>query len=223
MDSEQLSARRLLRWALGVVVVALVVLGLSGRWGDGWLRTYVAVWAALGLLAIARIPAATARARIERGPAGVDPMSPPVFRVLGLGHVVVAALDARFQWSYAVPTGWRVAGLAVMAAAFAFVFWAVSVNRFFVPAVRIQTERGHHLVTDGPYRVVRHPGYAGLLWGIPASGLALGSWTAAVMGVVMAGFVLRRVMVEDRFVTRELAGYPDYAARVRHRLLPGIW
>jgi protein-S-isoprenylcysteine O-methyltransferase Ste14 len=89
--------------------------------------------------------------------------------------------------------------------------------------VRLQTERGHHLVTAGPYRLVRHPGYTGFLFAIFASGPALGSWIAAVAVAPFLVLVVRRTLIEDRFLRERLDGYAEYAKRVRYRLVPCIW
>jgi protein-S-isoprenylcysteine O-methyltransferase Ste14 len=141
-----------------------------------------------------------------------------------LAHLVIAGLDVgRLHFSDSVPLWARVAGLAGLAGGFAWISWAVRVNRFFSPVVRIQSERGHHLVTNGPYRFVRHPGYLGSLLMCAASALALGSWWAMVPLVVPLSLLVRRTVLEDRFLHRELAGYTEYAARVRYRLVPGIW
>lgn len=215
--------RKTLFWLVFVTIATLLVLGISGQWSDPMLRAYVAVAAAVALLGAIIVPLDTARARARRGPAGADPISPTIFRSLVLLHLVVGALDARWHWSDGVPAALRVAGLAVFALTMAFGLWAVSVNRFFIPAVRIQEERGHQLITSGPYAWVRHPGYAAIAWAMPASGLALGSWTAFALGVVFSLFVLRRATLEDRFVRANLPGYGDYAARVRFRLVPGVW
>lgn len=96
-------------------------------------------------------------------------------------------------------------------------------NRFFSAVVRIQDDRGHRVVDSGPYAVVRHPGYAGMIVGIPASGLALGSWVGCAIALGYSALILRRVSFEDRFLQRNLAGYTDYAARVRSRVIPGVW
>ena len=215
--------RKLLFWLVFVAIATLLVLGISGQWGDPMLRAYVAVAAAVALLGAAIVPEDTARARHKRGPAGADPVSPLVFRSLALGHIVAGALDARWHWSDGVPVGLRAAGLAVFAVTMSFGLWAVAVNRFFIPAVRIQEERGHQLVTSGPYAWVRHPGYASMVWAMPASGLGLGSWTAFALALVFSLVVLRRAALEDRFVTENLPGYGEYAARVRFRLIPGVW
>jgi len=98
------------------------------------------------------------------------------------------------------------------------------VNRFFSSVIRIQTDRGQHVVTTGPYAFVRHPGYTAGMLIIVASGPALGSWLAAALVVIFSlPFLLYRAITEDRILQLELAGYSDYAARVRCRLVPGIW
>jgi protein-S-isoprenylcysteine O-methyltransferase Ste14 len=97
------------------------------------------------------------------------------------------------------------------------------VNRFFSSVVRIQRERGHALVTTGPYRWVRHPGYAAAIPAAVASGLALGSWISAAVGALGVPLILWRMVGEERTLRAELPGYAGYARRVRWRLLPGVW
>jgi protein-S-isoprenylcysteine O-methyltransferase Ste14 len=96
-------------------------------------------------------------------------------------------------------------------------------NRFFSAIVRIQKERGHTVVTTGPYRIVRHPGYLGAILHSFALPLLLGSvWGLMPAAVVVVG-ILVRTIVEDRVLRAQLEGYPEYARRVRFRLLPGVW
>lgn len=141
-----------------------------------------------------------------------------------LGHLVVAGLDVgRFGWSGPVPFGVHAVGLAGYAAGFVLSAWAVRVNPFFSPVVRVQAERGHRLVSDGPYRFLRHPGYAGLLLSSACGAAALGSWWSLVPLVPVAVLFLRRTWVEDRYLRDELTGYAGYAGRVRYRLVPGLW
>jgi len=101
--------------------------------------------------------------------------------------------------------------------------YPMSVNRFFSSVVRIQDERGHHVIDRGPYALVRHPGYLGMLLVGATMPLALGSWWALLPGSALVACGLRRVWVEDRFLAVSLPGYREYAARVRYRLLPGVW
>ena len=215
---------RAIRLVVFVAVCAVGVLGISGRWTDPMLLAYVAACGAALLFGTMIVPEGTARARWEPSTPGADPWGAYMFRVLFVSHVIAGTLDTgRFHLTDTVPLPVRIVGLVTFPLAFALTFWAAGVNRFFIPAVRIQDERGHHPVTTGPYAFVRHPGYAGMGWGVPLSGLALGSWTAVAFGVAMFLSVVRRVALEDKFVMASLPGYADYAARVRWRLFPGVW
>jgi protein-S-isoprenylcysteine O-methyltransferase Ste14 len=106
---------------------------------------------------------------------------------------------------------------------FGLFYSAMRQNRFFSAVVRVQNDRGHHVVDQGLYSVVRHPGYAGMMLGMPFSGLALGSWRAAAIGLLLSVLIMRRVMFEDAFLQKNLVGYADYVKRVRHRVIPGVW
>ena len=138
---------------------------------------------------------------------------------------IIAGLDrGRFHWSDNVPDWLQGVCLFTVAAGYALALGAMRVNRFFSSVIRIQTDRGQHVVTTGPYAFVRHPGYAAGILIIAASGPALGSWLAAALFVLFSlPFLLYRTITEDRILRAELAGYSDYAAQVRWRLLPGIW
>jgi protein-S-isoprenylcysteine O-methyltransferase Ste14 len=103
------------------------------------------------------------------------------------------------------------------------VLWAMAVNRFFSSVIRIQTDRGHHLITTGPYRYVRHPAYAVCIFLFVGGGLALGSWLAALLGLAMTAMIVRRTALEDRTLREQLEGYAAYAEKVRYRLLSGVW
>jgi protein-S-isoprenylcysteine O-methyltransferase Ste14 len=138
---------------------------------------------------------------------------------------VVAGLDrGRLHWSDHVSPWLQGLSLVVVAASYAFVFWAMLVNRFFSSVVRIQADRGQYVVACGPYAYIRHPGYLGGLFIVLCSGPALGSWLAAAILVVSGlPFLVHRVISEDRVLRAELPGYQAYAGRVRWRLMPGIW
>ena len=167
-----------------------------------------------------------ARERLRPGPGGREEARVLAILLvpLWLGQYVVAGLDVgRFHWSDSVPLVVQVIGLLAMAAALAIVTWAVTVNRFFSSVVRIQTDRGHHLITSGPYRYVRHPAYACCPFLFVGGGLALGSWLAALIGLVMVLPIVRRTALEDRVLREQLEGYAAYAQKVRYRVLPGVW
>jgi protein-S-isoprenylcysteine O-methyltransferase Ste14 len=159
-------------------------------------------------------------------PAGptVDRGALAAIRVVAIAHVAVALLDiGRFHWSDTVPERLRVPAMIVFAVALALLARGMVANRFFSSAVRLQTDRGHQVVRDGPYRIVRHPGYLAMIVGIPAGGLALGSWWGFALALAYAALIARRAGIEDRFLHEHLTGYADYASEVRFRLIPGIW
>jgi protein-S-isoprenylcysteine O-methyltransferase Ste14 len=96
-------------------------------------------------------------------------------------------------------------------------------NPFLAPVVKIQTERGHRVISTGPYAVVRHPLYAAVLIFLPGNALLLGSWYGLAASLVLAGGIVFRTAMEDRELRRGLEGYREYAARVRYRLIPFVW
>ncbi|MBM9606249.1 methyltransferase family protein [Desulfopila inferna] len=137
--------------------------------------------------------------------------------------VIVAGLDHRFGWSPAFPLLLIVPGFILIALGYAFAAWALAENSFFSSVVRIQVDRGHVVCDTGPYRFVRHPGYAGNLLALPGIVLALNSmWTLIPAAVALIIAVIRTAL-EDRTLQKELPGYRDYAQRVRYRLIPGIY
>ena len=101
--------------------------------------------------------------------------------------------------------------------------WATAANTFFSRIVRIQPERGHTVVTGGPYRYVRHPAYAGAILYELAVPFLLASWPALAASGLSALLLILRTALEDRTLQAELTGYVDYVRQVRYRLLPGIW
>jgi protein-S-isoprenylcysteine O-methyltransferase Ste14 len=137
--------------------------------------------------------------------------------------VIVAGLDHRFGWSPVFPLWLIVLGFLLISLGYAFAAWALIENRFFSSVVRIQVDRGHVVCDSGPYRIVRHPGYAGSMLALPGMVLALSSmWTLIPAAVVLIIAVIRTVL-EDQALLDDLPGYRDYARRVRYRLIPGIY
>jgi protein-S-isoprenylcysteine O-methyltransferase Ste14 len=137
--------------------------------------------------------------------------------------VIVAGLDHRFDWSPVFPLWLIVPGFFLISLGYAFAAWALAENRFFSSVVRIQMDRGHVVCDSGPYRYVRHPGYAGNMLALPGMVLAFGSmWTLVPVAVALIIAVIRTVL-EDQTLQDELPGYRDYARRVRYRLIPGIY
>jgi len=146
--------------------------------------------------------------------------------LLGLGSIlilVVAGLDRFYGWSSAFSTGVNIIALVGIVIGYGFSSWALIENRFFSGTVRIQTERGHHVVSTGPYRIMRHPGYAGGLFGYLFIPLLLDSFWAFVPAVLLAIVMVTRTALEDKTLQAELPGYKDFAQKTKYRLIPGIW
>ena len=137
--------------------------------------------------------------------------------------LVLMGLDAvRFRWSV-MPVWLQCAGAVVLILSFWMIGRVFRENPFLTAVVRIQAERGHRVVSTGPYATIRHPLYASMLIYLPANALVLGSWAGLAASVVFLGGIVFRTAMEDRELQRGLSGYTEYAARVRYRLIPFIW
>lgn len=143
------------------------------------------------------------------------------FPILAL--LIVAGLDERFGWSPQLALVVHLTGLAFIALGQGLFSWAMASNIFFSTAVRIQMDRDQTVASGGPYRYVRHPGYVGMIVSLLATALAFGSLWALIPAGLAAVLLVVRTALEDRTLLGELDGYKEYAARVRYRLLPGIW
>jgi len=136
---------------------------------------------------------------------------------------LVAGFDALFEWSepYSIPI--KIVSLLTIVVGYCLASYALLENRFFSGMVRIQTDRGHQVVSSGPYRWIRHPGYSGALLAYLTTPLFLDSQWAFLPAVFLMIVLVIRTALEDRVLQDELAGYADYAKKVRYRLIPGVW
>ncbi|MBM4466806.1 MAG: isoprenylcysteine carboxylmethyltransferase family protein [Chloroflexi bacterium] len=146
-----------------------------------------------------------------------------VVRVSLLANYVVAGLDMRFGWKPEIPLAFQIAAFGLGLLGAVLLVWAMAANRYAAVYTRIQQERGHVVVTTGPYRFVRHPFYVGTITFSLMIPLALGSPWALIPGGLAALLFIVKTAAEDRILREGLAGYREYAGRVRYRLLPGIW
>jgi protein-S-isoprenylcysteine O-methyltransferase Ste14 len=137
--------------------------------------------------------------------------------------LIVAGLDKRFGWSPGIPLSIMIIALVAFIFGLYIVYRAMMVNKFFSAVVRIQDDRGHSVVSSGPYRYVRHPGYTGLIMYMVSTAIVLESlWALIPAGLIVVATIIRTVL-EDRTLISELEGYADYAGRVRYRLIPFVW
>jgi protein-S-isoprenylcysteine O-methyltransferase Ste14 len=152
-----------------------------------------------------------------------DKILSPMLAFGSLLILIVAGADKGFGWTTPFTLNAKLAALLVIILGFAFGSWALIENKFFSGVVRIQTDRGHHVVTTGPYRIVRHPGYAGALWTYLAMPILFDSLWAIIPAVLLLGVLVLRTSLEDRTLQAELPGYAEYTQRTPYRLFPGIW
>jgi protein-S-isoprenylcysteine O-methyltransferase Ste14 len=231
-ETDQKNSRR--QW-IGLIVVylsiPLVLFVCAGDigWWQAWVYSLLFVAAGLGgrFLAERQHPGLMAERQnidnIQTVKEWDKVLAPLMALSLSLPLVIVAGLDHRFGWSPAFPLWLNLLGFFLIAFGYAFAVWAIVENRFFSSVVRIQTDRGHVVCDSGPYRIVRHPGYAGNLLPLLGIVLALSSlWTLIPAAVALVIAVIRTAM-EDRTLQEELPGYKEFARRVRYRLFPGIY
>jgi protein-S-isoprenylcysteine O-methyltransferase Ste14 len=205
-----------------------ILFGSAGdlAWRQGWI--YMAIlWAStiLPLFGPFRLDEGLLEERMSRKPDAKrwDRIFVALVGILTLADLLVPGLDHRYHWTRPLPV-WAISlGLGLVIVGTAGLIWSMQVNRFFSTVIRIQKDRGHRVVTQGPYQVVRHPGYAA--WSLRTLGvpLLLGSfWAFIPSSLFIATFVVRTTL-EDRLLQAELPGYRDYVERVRAKLVPGVW
>jgi protein-S-isoprenylcysteine O-methyltransferase Ste14 len=221
-----------MRYVLGRVfstlLFGLLLFASAGR--VHWMRAWVYLGAVLAgeLLTAAVLRAVNPVILEKRGRMGADTKTydrvfVALWLVLAFATPVVVGLDVGRSGEARIPLAGMYAGLAVMLLAYLLGAWAMAVNEHFELLMRIQSDRGHRVVSSGPYRIVRHPGYLAAIVGSLTSPFILGSFWAFVPVVAGALLFAVRTALEDRTLREELAGYEEYASRTRHRLLPGIW
>jgi protein-S-isoprenylcysteine O-methyltransferase Ste14 len=224
------TARAVIGLILLSAIFPLLLFPFAGRWDWGM------GWALVGIMAAATLLSRLLLLRVhpdlidERASSldaenakPWDKLLAPAMGLTPLLVLVVAGLDQRYGWSPPLGFGLQLTGLVLVALGYAIATWAMLSNRFFSGVVRIQTERGHEVVDSGPYRIVRHPGYAGSLLAGIGFPLALSSaWAWLPLLLVFVVTVLR-TRLEDQTLRQELPGYEAFAERTRFRLLPGVW
>lgn len=213
---------------ISTVLFGVLLFGSAGRLDLPMFWAYLVVGLAIGLAGILMMARRSPDLIQYRTRLGASDIPDGLYRLaLGLGyssHFVIAGLDAgRFHWSGPTPLPIQMVGLLGYAIGTAFSTWASLVNPFFTGEVRIQADRGQHVIRTGPYQLVRHPGYAGGIVFMLSSGVALGSWWSILPMVLVVATLIRRTALEDRLLQQNLQGYTDYAGKVRFRLLPGVW
>lgn len=225
---SRLTLRLLARGILGMAAIGAILFGLAGRldWRAAWVLSMLfAVYLAAGMSWFLRRDPDLLEERITRA-TNVPTWDRVLRKMYGLSLMallVTAALDAgRFGWSE-MQVGVQVVGALGLVVSFTVIWWCTASNHYLSSESRIQSERGHRVVRDGPYRFVRHPMNTSLIVLMSSMALLLGSWLALAPALFIAVLLVLRTAFEDRMLKDQLPGYRDYALDVTRRLVPGIW
>lgn len=220
-------AKQVIQGIVFISVQALVLFFSAGnfRWLRGWL--YFGVYLTFTVTLVTVIfrvnpELIDERGRVNPDTKGFDKVFVMIYGSMYFIVVAVAGLDVRYHWSL-MPLSLAGVGVVLFATAGCLSMWASVVNPFFETTVRIQKERGHCVITSGPYQYVRHPGYLGGIFMEMSIPLLLGSWVTFVPALFVVVLFIVRTVLEDRTLREELPGYREYAAHTRYRLLPGVW
>jgi protein-S-isoprenylcysteine O-methyltransferase Ste14 len=191
-----------------LICAGAALFGSAGSFAIAGFWTYLAIFVAVFVAAFVMLDRGLLQERMRLG-GKPTPVGLQLLNVILLLHWIIAGLDrGRLHWTDTVPVWLQALALATVAAGYALVLWAMLVNRFFSSVVRIQSDRGQHVIDRGPYALVRHPGYSAGILIVVASGVALGSWLASA-------FLIAAVL--------PFLIYADYARRVPWRLVPALW
>lgn len=220
----------IIRTAIWIAVMAVLLFVAAGtlRWPAGWvfLAEIGGFGLAIGLWLARHDPALLAERMsmlVQPAQKRWDKVFMASIVVVWTAWLVLMGLDAvRWRLSH-MPVWAQVAGAILIALCMYLAYQTLRVNSFAAPVVKIATERGHHVVDSGPYAHVRHPMYAGAVLFFIGTPLLLGSWYGLAAAPVLTAVIALRAVLEERMLAQELPGYRDYAARVRYRLMPGVW
>ena len=213
-------------WIAGMGALLFVPAG-TWRWPAAWV--FLAAMILIGLFSglwLARTDPELFAERMRVTAQDEQPAADKVFvLVLGVALMlwfVVIGIDHRLHGSD-FRRSLQALGLALQLVSTVFIMWVMHENSFAAPLVKIQSERGHHVISSGPYAWVRHPMYTGAVLFFAGIPLLLGSGWGLVMSPLLAVLFAIRITIEERTLRSGLEGYDDYTSRVRYRLLPGVW
>jgi protein-S-isoprenylcysteine O-methyltransferase Ste14 len=215
------------RGLLGSISIsALLFLG-AGRWDywQGWVYFVIGVVIMVLMSTLLTRDRSLIEERLnpKEGMKGWDKFYFAVTTPLYMIALLLGGLDARHGWSANMPLWVYLAGLGIYLLGEGIFLWARFTNSYFSSVVRIQTDRGQTVCREGPYRIVRHPGYLGGFLFTVTLGIVLGSWWASIPQLLAGLMLLWRTGREDRTLLAELPGYLEYTRETRHRLIPGVW
>lgn len=220
-------SRRVLQLLAITLWQALLLFASAGTlaWAGAWwyLSVYLTLLVIAGMVLRGHREVVAERSKGTRGSLPRDRLLTRLLAATSMSVLVVSGLAVRFGWPGGFGLGVRIAGVVLLTLGYVPVLWAMATNRFFTQGVCIQREREHVTITGGPYRFVRHPGYAGMIISMVGAVALLGTPWAVIPLMLYAIVLLARTQFEDETLAAQLTGYPDYRTRTRYRLVPGLW
>jgi protein-S-isoprenylcysteine O-methyltransferase Ste14 len=227
--NPRMIAKLLLQNTITVIALGALLFASAGslHWPAAWVFLAVSaiIGPACGLWLAKTDPALLAermRPTFQADQPAADKKFMLAFVLVALIWLIAIGLDRRAHAS-GVPLVLQVVGLAMYLLSTAFIMWVFRANSFAAPVVKVQAARQHHVVSSGPYAFVRHPMYSGIMLFFVGVPLLLGSWWGVAIAPIFAVLFAIRARIEERALVEGLPGYADYAARVRYRLVPGLW
>lgn len=235
MIDKSVKQNELILWVRSVVRTALFAVALM--WSAGTLK-WVEAWAIVGLWGVFgftmtlylvhRDPELLAErlklVPMQKDQKTWDKLIMLTFFILGIGLYIVPGFDVvRYEWSEPLPVWVEVTAMLVHIPCFVFLGWVMHENTYLSQVVKIDEERGHSVITTGPYALVRHPMYTVVIILLFAFPLALGSRYSLLLTLLLTILLIVRTYFEDKTLHEELEGYSEYAKKTRYRLLPGVW
>ncbi len=229
MAEKGLIVKLIVRFVSGLVVIGAILFGTAGTfdWPEAWIYIVIQFGWSIALSVFLwnhDIDLLKDRMKFTKKSAkGWDKVMTFVSIPFYIPYLVLPGLDAvRYQWSH-VPVWAKAACFIVLVASFMWITWIMKVNTYLSRFVEIQEDRGHKVITTGPYRFVRHPMYISAMILMIALPIALGSLYALIPMAFIIVFIIVRTYLEDKTLHRELEGYVEYAQKTKYRLLPGLW
>lgn len=230
MQNKNSKGKTIIQVAVRIALLPVLLFIPAGtlNWPEAWLFLIICLsWSGATLLWLIKNNPDLLKERlkmpIQKNQKGWDKVIVFALLILSMIWLPLPGLDAvRYQWSH-VPLALKALGFIGLIPSFIIVFLTIKENAYLSTVVRIQQDRGHKVITTGPYRCVRHPMYSGMIILYLSFPLSLGSFYALIFSLAFILLIILRTHLEDRTLQKELPGYHEYAKRVRYRLVPGMW
>ena len=215
---------------MSLFAVALLWPAGTWQWWEAWI--VVGLWTVFGVVMthylLRHDPALLAERMkllpLQKKQKVWDKVLMLLFSITGIGLYLIPGFDVvRYEWTEPLPLWMKIFAMLIHLPSFLFLGWVMRENTYLSQVVKIDEDRGHQVVTTGPYALVRHPMYTVVIVLLFAIPVALGSRYGLILAAFLTLLLIIRTYFEDRTLHAELEGYPEYARQTQYRLIPEIW